>query len=94
MTTPRKPSKKGFAEVMAEMLRAQGKTCAICDYPDRADVEAAKANGVPFRHIAKALQKLGIVDKNVTVSTAASRVSEHFETHMEDTDRIITKETK
>lgn len=88
--------KKGFAEVMKELLTVQGKNCAICDYPERADVELAKANGAPNIVIAKALQKLGILDKNVTASTAASRVARHFENDMEATKvpRLTMKGTK
>lgn len=72
--------KETFADVIGELLKAQGARCAICEYSERENVEAARASGAPYSIIAVALQKLGVIDPNVTKDTATKRVRVHFET--------------
>ena len=74
------PKKQSFADVIGELLKAQGTVCAICSSPVRNDIETAKAQGAPFSVIAQALQRTGGIDPNVTLDTAAKRVRVHFVT--------------
>lgn len=69
-----------FADVIGGLLKAQGTVCAICESPDRADIEAAREQGAPYSIIAQALQKLAVIDPNVTQDTATKRVRVHFTT--------------
>lgn len=71
---------KSFADTVKEMLAATAAVCAICASDERADIEAARANGAPYSVIAQALQRLGTIDPNVTRDTASKRVRVHFET--------------
>ena len=73
-----------FAEVIGELLRAQGTVCAICESPERAAIEAARAQGAPYSLIGHALQKTGLIDPNVTQDTASKRVRVHFTVHMKE----------
>lgn len=76
-------TKQSFMQIATEMLKAQGKTCVICDHPEKEAIELLKKNGASYMFIGRALQRMGAIESNITTGSAQNRVSLHFSTHMD-----------
>lgn len=74
-----KEKERGFLEVAAELLAAQGKKCVVCTHKDVKNINQLKIDGASAQFIADVLQKIGVYHE-VSRHTAADRVLRHFNT--------------
>jgi len=81
-----KKSKLSFRDALLAEVAASPNSvhtrCAICDSPNKVEIEQAYTDGAKYRLIGRTLQRLGEMPKNVSIGTISDRVSTHFRDHV------------
>jgi hypothetical protein len=85
LTAPKSSQKLSFQDaLLQEIANSPGgvkQPCAICESPNKKEIEEAHKRGVRFRVIGRTLQKIGEMPINLSQGTVSERVSTHFRLH-------------